>query len=131
VTAAKVRRGSLTAQAFAPGTLHQSTTLVTEPIRTTTVASSVPPGQGCPSDGCGTIPAGFSVTGYAACPAGTSVVGGGYDIPPGILSEETASVSAPFPDSAAGSNGGWTATFTNTQAAMAFPIGTVYAVCAY
>ena len=116
VTYSKVRRHSLTARVFAPGTLAQ-------PIHTTVVTTPLePPAEPIPS------PTGTSNTVMAHCGADQKVVGGGYLIgpqpsgsPPGT---ETVSESEPL-----SSGDGWEVTFVITQSG-AYPTGTVSAVCA-
>lgn len=123
VTNAKIASHSLRASAFAAGVVPKG--LKTEII----------PGifglPSCPSSGCPALSPGTSVTLGVNCPAGTTIVGGGYSTPYPADVEVSADrpVAAGQGNPIAGAGGGWDVVFTLVKANDQV-LGTPYAVCA-
>lgn len=117
VTDAKVRRGSLTANAFAPGVLPR--------MPGTTIAfKGIGPPACPPNTDCGARSAGATSTVVATCPSGEEVVGGGYWIDPASDPPGVEVVTRSYP----ASSNTWTVVFELTQNGQV-PTGNAYAVC--
>jgi hypothetical protein len=119
VTDGKVRAHSLTPRVFAAGALAQQ-----RQLHTTVVTSPVAP-AGCPTaPACGTEPAGTTATTKVLCPAGTQILGGGYQLIPELpAGSATVTESELIPG-----GDGWQVTVTLTRTATP-PYAAVRAVC--